>query len=157
MVNTNCSKGRQKKSLRGERYRTHHAGTSLVRAFRPSVIDYRVMLACLLACLLANILFDISKFCFIYLSRISQIYQKENKIKHFRPLFLPKNKWWHTDAQTGQMTIKKIVRFIGCGIRWYRGRGLWPLKAMSGQRPWYSKTADREYPLWQKEIIKRWQ
>ena len=24
-------------------------------------------------------------------------------------------------------------RLIGCGIRWYRGRGLWPLKAMSGQ------------------------
>ena len=55
-----------KKSLRGERYRTLHAGTSLVRAFRPSVIDYRVKLACLLACLLANILNDISKFCILF-------------------------------------------------------------------------------------------
>ena len=62
MVNTNSSKGRQKKSLRGERYRTLHAGTFLVRAYRPSVIDYRVMLACLLA----NILCDISKFHFIF-------------------------------------------------------------------------------------------
>ena len=73
-------------SLRGERYRTLHAGTSLVRAFRPSVIDYRVKLACLLA----NILNDISKFCILFFANYFANITKRKQNQAFPPIISTK-------------------------------------------------------------------
>jgi len=56
----------QKNPCTEEAFASPHAGIRSDRAMRPSDIDYSIMLACLLACLLANVLFDISKYSFIY-------------------------------------------------------------------------------------------
>ena len=65
-----------------ELLRSHQAGTIFVRAYRPSVIVYRVI------CLLATLLFDISKLCFIFLAIICKITTFLGQSPHFEIFLL---------------------------------------------------------------------